>query len=847
MRLPLDRSRLPPDPASAEGLASSEVDARRRTFGENDILPAHTSSWKALAADTARDPMIWFMVAVSALYFVLGDRVEGWILLLATVPLVGMDAYLHRRAQRSLSGLSEGLAATAVAVRDGQARSIPARAVVVGDLLEVRAGESFPADGVLVLAEDAQAQEASLTGESFPVRKDALGPLPAEGRTLVEGRHWGLAGTRLLAGRVRLRVVQVGAGTLFGEIARSSEQTRHARTPLQEAVTHLVAALVVVAALFCAVLAWVRWWQGNGVVDALVSAATLAVAALPEEFPVALTFFLGVGVVRLARRHALVRRAVSIENVGRVTCICSDKTGTLTEGRLKVTALAPAEGVDEDALLQAAALASRPETGDPMDVALSERWGRPPGGTRRALFPFTEERRRETAVWEEGGALRAVVKGAPERVLAACAPTDADFSRRWLERVHALAAEGTKVLACAERALGADWPGGEPSRDLRLLGLLALEDPLRPGVPEAIARCRRAGVRTVILTGDHPVTAKAVAARLGLGGPEGPRVVQGEAVDADAPLLDADVVARALPAQKLTFVRALQAQGEVVAVTGDGVNDVPALQAADVGIAMGERGTRPAKDAAAIVLLDDDFLSIVGAIAEGRQLFLNLRSAFAYLLLVHIPLVFTAAIIPLAGFPLLYLPIHVVWLELIIHPTAMLAFQVHPPKDRIPPLARGGKVRFFAGLDWLALGASGVLSVVVVVWGYQHSLGATQDVPHARAMAMAYLVVASSLFTAILSRLSTRSARWVAGLSLLASVLLIQLPSAGPLSISPLHWDDWAFALLAAVIATGPLWLRGLLSVSRGRSPPARSPRRASAAARRRLSAPAARPRTGPA
>jgi len=791
--------------------------------------------------------MIWFMVAVSALYFALGDLVEGWVLLLATAPLVGMDAYLHRRAQRSLSGLSEGLAATAVAVRDGEERTIPAREVVVGDLLEVRAGESFPADGVLVEAEDAQAQEASLTGEAFPVRKEALIQLPGSPRALVDGRHWGLAGTRLLAGRVRMRVVQVGAGTLFGEIARSSEQTRRARTPLQEAVTHLVTALVVVAALFCAVLAWVRWWQGHGVVDAVVSAATLAVAALPEEFPVALAFFLGVGVVRLARRHALVRRAVSIENIGRVTCICSDKTGTLTEGRLRVVALAPADGVGEDTLLQAAALASRPETGDPMDVALSERWGQPPGGERRALFPFTEERQRETAVWEEGGALRALVKGAPERVLAACAPTDADFTRRWLERVQELAADGTKVLACAERALSADWPGGEPSRDLRLLGLLALEDPLREGVPEAVARCHRAGVRTVILTGDHPATARAVASRLGLGGTAGPRVVLGEAIDAGAPFLDADVVARALPTQKLTFVRALQAQGEVVAVTGDGVNDVPALQAADVGIAMGERGTRPAKDAAAIVLLDDDFLSIVGAIAEGRQLFLNLRSAFAYLLLVHIPLVFTAAIIPLAGFPLLYLPIHVVWLELIIHPTAMLAFQARPPKDQIPPLARGGKVRFFGGWDWLALGASGVLSVVLIVLGYQHSLGTAREVPHARAMALAYLVIASSLFTALLSRLGTRSARWVAGLSLLISVLLLQLPTARLLSLSPLHLDDWGFAVLAALVASGPVWLRGLLAVTRGRSPPARPPRRASGAERPHLSPRAGRPRTGPA
>ncbi|XXF81422.1 cation-transporting P-type ATPase [Myxococcaceae bacterium GXIMD 01537] len=816
MRIPIPVHRLPAPLDDSRGLDAGEVRERRARYGPNDVLARTHRTALQVLRETVGDPMLWFLVGTSGLYLVLGEHTEGLVLLLAIVPLLGMDAFLHRRTRASTEGLQSRLAARARVLRDGHEQVVPANEVVVGDLVRVDAGEHFPADGLIVRGEGLQAEESSLTGESLPVRKRPLHQLPLGAEPAVEARHWGLAGTRLLTGSAWVRIALTGKDTLYGGIVRSAAQGKHARTPLQQAVAHLVAVLMCVAAVMCAVLAFVRWRQGFGWMDALLSAATLGVAALPEEFPVAFTFFLGAGVYRLARRQALVRRAVSVENIGRVTCICSDKTGTLTEGRLRFALVSPAPGVHANELLRTAAFASREEGGDPLDAALLEEASRVLPGLARprveATFPFTEERQRETAVVEDGeGLLLAAVKGAPERVLSLCG-MDAAARVEWEQRVSRLAGEGRKVIASASQSLElAPWRGGEPERGFRFLGLLAFEDPVRPGVPEAIRECREAGLRTVMVTGDHPAAAQAVARRLGLGGAR-PRVLTGEELEArlheDGAVPRVDVVARAVPAQKFALVTALQRRGEVVAATGDGVNDVPALQAADVGIAMGERGTRSAREVASIVLLDDDFGTLVRAIAEGRQLFRNLQGCFLYLLLIHIPLVVTAALIPLAGYPLLFLPIHIVWLELIIHPTAMLAFQAAARPGRLEPPRRLGAARFFSAGEWATLVAVGGLVTVGLVWSYDQSLGARRDVEHGRAVALATLTLASAVFTAVLTGLRTRTARWVCALTLGLSLLLIQVPRlAVLLELHPLHADDWARVAAGVAVASLPLGL----------------------------------------
>lgn len=808
MRHPLSADRRRGLLPAGRGLETAEVAERRQRFGPNDIVEAPGHPGAELARETARDPMIWFLVGTSVLYAVLGEVTEAITLAASIVPLVALDAYLHRRTQASTRRLRGLLADSARLVRDGAEVTVPATEVVVGDLAIVTTGEPFPADGIVVAGSELSADESALTGEAYPVPKQPMRELPAAEEALVDGVHWSFAGTRLLTGRAEMRVIAVGGETLYGEIVRLAGASGHERTPLQVLVARLVTGLLTAAAILCGILAATRMLQGHGWADALVSAATLAVAALPEEFPVVLTVFLGVGVYRLARRKALVRRAVAVENVGRVSTICSDKTGTITEGRLRVARVASGAGLSEAQVLAIAAAASRRESGDPLDRAILDAAGEAPPGRTIATFPFTESRRRETAIQRRGSGTVACAKGAPEVVLALCA---GDQHESWTARTAELAEAGYKVIGCASRvAAPGDQEGAEPDAGFTFAGLIAIADPVRDGVADSVAWCRAAGVRVLMVTGDHPRTARAVARTMGLAGD--PVVVTGDdlaaATDLGNAIGGADVIARALPAQKLAVVRSLQAAGEVVAVTGDGVNDVPALQAADVGIAMGQRGARSAREVSAIVLLDDDFRSIVAAIREGRGLFGNLQLSFQYLLMIHLPLVLTATFVPVLGHAILYRPIHMVWLEALIHPTALLAFQlpegpVGPPQAR----ARGRDARLFSAGQWALVLAVGMLVTSMVAIAFARGL-ATGDQARARSLALATLTLASAGMAVGLSGLATRTARVVAATSLLSSIAFVQVPPLADLfELRPLAPADWLLAIAGGVVALAPIAL----------------------------------------
>lgn len=797
------------DLTDMRGLSASDVAARLTRFGPNRIVASDRRGWLAVMRDTVGDPMIWFLLGTAALFFVLGDYTETLVLVAALVPIIGMDAYLHRRTQASTSGLLSRMATRARVIRDGTTADVPAEDLVPGDLVIVEAGTYFPADGLIVAGDALQADESTLTGEALPVRKLPL----TDARTgrdaaPIDGQHWGMAGTRLLTGEARMRVVWTGADTLYGEIARLSQGATQGQTPLQSAISQLVRMLLLIALALCVALAVVRYVQGYGLVDALLSAVTLAIAALPEEFPVVFSFFLGLGVYRLAKRQALVRRAVVVENIGRVSCICTDKTGTLTEGRLALDIVEPADEVARETLLGLAATASRAETADPLDAILLE-IAAPVEGQVEAVFPFTEDRLREVAaVRLTSGQILFAMKGAPETVIDMSTMPD-EQKAEWRGRTRDLAATGHKVIGVAARTQDA-WTGSEPGTGFDFAGLLAFSDPVRPGVPEAVASAQRAGIRVIMVTGDHRQTARAIAAEIGIGGGE-PRVVDGTemAAQLDAGVADVafDVVARCTPAQKRALVDALRQSGELVAVTGDGVNDAPALRGADVGIAMGERGTQSTREVAAIVLLDDNFATIVRAIAEGRQLFTNLRLSFAYLLMLHAPLVITAALIPLLGYPLLYLPIHIVWLEIIIHPTAMLVFQNLPEDDVLSRERTTGRPRFFSLGQAALIGLVGAIATAFVVGGFILNLDGAGEIAHARAMALAALVTAGVGMTVGLTRLRSRAA-WAATLLPVVSVAVaLNVPAlARLLHVAPIHPVDWLAAGVGGLlVAAGAL------------------------------------------
>lgn len=803
------------------GLSTAEVTSQRSRFGPNSIIERSGNPWLELFMDTVKDPMIWFLVGIGTAFFFVGDRQEAITLFLATVPLLFMDAFLHWRTQASTASLKGQLATEVLVIRDGKRLRIDSHEIVPGDLVVLNSENHFlPADGFWESVESIQVDESVLTGEAFPIAKRTIpfNAFQTAQEVLLDSESLGFAGTRVLTGNGLLRILFTGKETAYGKIVQSVSAITHERTDLQYSIAKLTKGLIYAAAAFCLILAFIRVYQGHGWLDALLSAATLAVAAIPEEFPVVFSFFLGVGVYRLAKRGALVRRAVSVENIGRITRICTDKTGTITAGQLKLSHVDAASPLSESEVLFHAGAASNPDGTDPVDQAIftlaKERGLKFP--LRTSVIPFTEDRKRETAFFENQGRTFCAMKGSPETILSKCT-LSSEERNRWLDRTTNWAEEGHKLLAVGLREVNATEPsdGKEPDSGFQFAGLLAFEDPARPEVRPAIEYCVQNGIRVLMITGDHPRTAAAIAKDVGLEKDQ-PIVISAEAdpekfeaewLKANPDFLrSADVIARCNPIQKLRVVEALKTFGEIVAVTGDGVNDVPALKAADIGIAMGVRGSRSAKEVSSIILSDDNFSTIVSAIREGRQLFSSLRLSFEYLLLFHIPFVLSAALVPLLGYPLLYLPEHIVWLELIIHPTALFAFQQAATSENASTPER--RVSFFDKRDALLVLLVGLAVTTALILSFVTGISENSDVNHGRAKVMALLPLWSAGLAVFLTRGKSRAANFVAAVSFLCSVFLIQTRwLAVPLHLTPLHVLDWLKVCSTVVAAIAALFI----------------------------------------
>ncbi len=802
------------------GLIDSELAEQRSRFPANDIVEVTGNPWIEIFADTIKDPMIWFLVGVGLAFLLTGEVADGITLFVAVLPLLFMDAFLHWRTQASTAALRGDLSSSVKVYRNAVEVEVDSRDLVPGDLVLLRQGDVVPADGVFESSQGLQVDESVLTGESFPIVKKAT-PLEPFFRSCadevrVPSEILGAAGTRVLTGHGTLRVIFTGACTSYGEIVRSVSRVPHERTPLQQAIGRLVQILIFLSVALCLILAMVRFNQGYGWLDALLSAATLAVAAIPEEFPVVFTFFLGVGVYRLAKKRALVRRAVSVENIGRVTHICTDKTGTITAGQLKLAHFEPSKG-DVQTLL-GTALASSSSESDPLDAAIKE-VAQERGLTSKAslqVFPFTEDRKRETVISQEvGGPFVANIKGSPETIIG-MSRLLSDEKTRWEGQVSQWARTGHKVIAVARKSSLAPFEQ-EPGAELEFCGLLAFEDPARPEVAGAMEYCRRNGIRVLMITGDHPETSAAIAKDAGLtiaepvvvSAEDEPLKFQEEWLHRHADFLkNIDVVARCTPMQKLRIVLALKHFGELVAVTGDGVNDVPALKAADIGIAMGERGSRSAREVSSIILADDNFSTIINAIREGRQLFKNLKMSFEYLLLIHIPLVATAAVLPLAGYPLVFLPVHIVWLELVIHPTALLAFQAPSTGTRDEVNAP----RIFSSFQVLCICLAGVAVAVLLGWGFVRALSEGASPERARSGVMALLTLWSAGVAVQLTRFKSEVAIIISTVTVLSSMALIQSSeSLTFLRLAPLSLVEWSAGVVVVGLLTGILaWSRRL-------------------------------------
>ena len=696
------------------GLSSAQAQQRLATEGSN-LLPSSTpKSTLAIVRDVVTEPMFLMLLAAGGIYLALGDRGEALFLLGFVFVVIGITLAQERKTQRALESLRDLSAPRALVIRDGQEQRIAGRDVVCGDLLVLHEGDRIAADALLIDGQ-LEVDESLLTGEAVPVAKLPMAPNGQPDAALAPGGDGtpGLfASTVVTRGVGVARVCATGARTAVGRIGADLAATTEPPSALQEGSRRLVRNLgigAVVLATAQVLLGW--WWNGRPLLESLLSGIALAMAILPEEIPVILTVFLALGAWRIAHQKVLTRRVTAVEALGAITVLAVDKTGTLTLNRMAVAELATPEQhfrpegashLPEEfhRLAEFAMLATPGDPFDPMEKAIQHfghQWlhdtehvhdGREP----EFEYALSGEILAMTRVFasDEPDVHLLATKGAPEAVADLCHLDAArlDAIRRQIE---AMAERGLRVLGVARGrwrgpALAPDqsppWPQCQHDFNFDFLGLVALADPPRPEVPAALAECRRAGVRVVMMTGDHPATARAIAQQVGLS--DRPEVITGaelEALDDTAlreRLRHVDLCARLKPQHKLRLVQLLRASGEVVAMTGDGVNDAPALKAADVGIAMGERGTDVAREAAALVLLDDSFARIVAAIRQGRRIDDNVRKATRSVFAVHVPIIALALVPTLLHWPVLLLPVHIVLLQLLIDPTCAVVLEADP-------------------------------------------------------------------------------------------------------------------------------------------------------------------------
>ncbi len=718
------------------GLDSAEAEARLARFGLNKLEQAERPQYVRIALRQFIDPLVGLLVAAALVSLAIGEGVEA-AAIGAIVLLNGVLGFVQEaRAERAVVALRDTLRPPATVIRDGREQEIAAERLVPGDLVNLREGERVPADGRVVVAAGLAVDESMLTGESVPVDKsaDATGP----DAPLAERSSMAYAGTAVTRGRGGMLVVATGAATELGRIAGLTERAQAPPTPLQRRVRRLTRVMVFIGILVTLALGAAMLARGESLDEAFLVGVSVAVAAVPEGLAATVTIALALGARAMAERGAIVRRLVAVEALGSATVVASDKTGTLTENRLRVVATAPASGKGDLELLRAAALASTARVlddgeelqlvGDPVDAALV-RAAHERGLTSSLLLgdrqpvrelPFDPVRKRMTVVFDEPDVRRAYVKGAPEVVLERSATTAREADE--LEQLaHRWAREGLRVLAVAERELTEPLVSDDDIEcDLTVVGLVALQDPLRPTAAGAVSEARAAGLRVEMVTGDHPVTAAAIGRALGV--PE------------------EGIHARVTPAEKLELVERLQAKGEVVAVTGDGVNDAPALRRADIGVAMGRSGTEAAREAAEIVLTDDDFATIVRAIREGRTIAENIRKFVAFLLSANLGEVALFAVAIVAG---LGAPMTVVQVLLVNVLTdglpAVALTQDRPPTDIMArPPERGD--RLFSRRAWSALAVIGVLVGTVALIAFLVGEGSSS----AEAKTMAFATVAFS-------------------------------------------------------------------------------------------------------
>ena len=819
------------------GLSPAEAQQRLAHDGPNALPESRPRSVLRLVGDVVAEPMFLLLVACGALYLVLGNRQEALMLLGFVFVVMGITFVQQRRTERSLEALRDLSSPLALVLRGGQTQKIAARELVCGDTVLLAEGDRVPADLELTHTANLALDESLLTGESVPVQKQVGGTEAVQA----------FSGTLVTQGTGQGRVVATGERSALGRIGQSLQGIAAEVTPIQAETKRVVKTVALVGLALATALAVAYGLLRGDWLGGLLAGLTLAMAILPEELPVILTLFLGLGAWRLSRQKVLARSIPAVELLGATTVLCVDKTGTLTANHMAVRRLWSGDALYDSlkdganplaealhGVLEYAVLASHRRTFDPMETAIVGAGTQLLARTEHlhadwALvedYPLSPAMLAMSRVWQspDQQAYLIAAKGAPEAIVDLC-HLPIEQRAPIAQQVAAMAADGLRVLGVASARFAAPpLPGNQHDFDFVFLGLVGLQDPVRPDVPEAIAACQAAGIRVVMMTGDHPATALAIARQAGLATDAPPLTGQELAELSDSALQErlatTQVFCRVQPEHKLRLVQAFRARGDVVAMTGDGVNDAPALKAAHIGVAMGARGTEVARQAADLVLLNDDFASIVTAVRYGRRVFANLRKAIVFVVGVHVPIVGLSLVPVMLGWPMLLMPVHILFLQLIIDPACSVVFEAEPLEAdamAVPP--RPADAHLF-DRSVLARGlwqGCGLLALLLGVYAGARALTHSDDM--ARALVFTVLVLAN-LGLIYANRSWTRpswrqgAARnryfgWITAATVLLLACVLGIPAVGRL----FAFEQPTVGMLLAcggLAVVGLLWFEGV-------------------------------------
>lgn len=775
-----------------KGLTSSEASERLKKFGLNELPSSKPKTVWRIALEVLKEPMFLLLISCGVLYMILGDFKEGIILISTMSIIIFITFFQHRKTEKALEALKKLSSPRALVIRDGEEVRIPGREVVPGDHVIIAEGDRIPADGTLYDGLNIQVDESIITGESLPVDKLAN----AENNSV-------LSGTLVTKGYGIILIEKTGSSTEFGKIGHSLNEIKDDETRLQTEMKRLIRRLAIVGIILCVSVVALFYITRGNFIQSLLNGLSSAMAILPEEFPVILTVFLALGSWRLSKKNVLSRKASAIETLGSATVLCSDKTGTITQNKmilsvvLNDTRLFSEKDLKEvdpglSEIMTCSYLACHPESADPMEKAIIQAYkNRPDSPVDHQLqkeYPFSHEVLAMTRVYtrDQADISFAFTKGAPEALFKLCRLSD-EVIAELTEQVKSIASKGMRVLAVGKATVPTtELPEQQTGFQFEFMGLLGFVDPIRPEVPQAISECKQAGIKVIMITGDFPETALNIGKQIGL---DSGTLMTGDELNAltdeelKSNIEKVSILARVKPEQKLRIVDALKQNNEIVAMTGDGVNDAPALKAAHIGIAMGKKGTDVAREASSLVLLDDNFASIVSAIRMGRKIYDNLQKAMSYVLAIHIPII-GLTLLPafFIGSPLILMPLHIVFMELIIDPISSVAFESEDEERGImerPP--RDPEKQFFGSQKILSSFLQGllVLITVLVVFFITHQDGHSDN--EVRAISFTTLLI-GNLFL-ILSKLSTTRSFLSIVLSKNTAAKLIILMAAGILTL----------------------------------------------------------------